>query len=154
MYLSDKLFQRSREGYFSVYFPSCEATREINTKITLEWAQKQFITRIHTSFHFLHDIMNHKWDKTTIFSHRPRVLLPWFSFCWWCHNRLLMMSQWPDNCDVITWIMISILFTAIFTAGRLRRYTKSGIAQLKKCMCPRGTPPKFLCAFMRFYVPF
>ena len=24
----------------------------------------------------------------------------------WYHNRLLMMSQWPDNCDRITWIMI------------------------------------------------
>ena len=24
-----------REGYFGVYFPSCEATREINSKITL-----------------------------------------------------------------------------------------------------------------------
>ena len=32
MYLSDELFQRSREGYFAVYFPSCKATREINTK--------------------------------------------------------------------------------------------------------------------------
>ena len=30
-------------GYFGVYFPSCEATREINTKITLEWAQKRFV---------------------------------------------------------------------------------------------------------------
>ena len=45
--------QRSREGYFGVYFPSCEAMREINTKITLEWAQKQFVTRVHTSFYFL-----------------------------------------------------------------------------------------------------
>ena len=33
-------------------------------------------------------------------------------------------------------------------------HLQSGIAQLKKCMCPRGMPPKFLCAFMRFYVPF
>ena len=28
------------------------------------------------------------------------------SFCWWRYNRLLMKSQWPDNCDAITWIMI------------------------------------------------
>ena len=32
MYSSDELFQRSGEGYFGVYFLSCEATREINTK--------------------------------------------------------------------------------------------------------------------------
>ena len=47
MYSSDELFQHSREGYFGVYFPSCIANREINTKKTLEWAQKQ-----------LYDIMN------------------------------------------------------------------------------------------------
>ena len=40
------------------FFPSCEATMEINTKITLEWAQKQFVTRIHTLFYSLHNITN------------------------------------------------------------------------------------------------
>ena len=33
---SDEPFMHSREGYFGVYFPSCAATREISTKITLE----------------------------------------------------------------------------------------------------------------------
>ena len=47
MYSRGELFMRSREGYFGVYFPSCAATREINTKITLEWARKQFVTRVH-----------------------------------------------------------------------------------------------------------
>ena len=28
MYSSDEQFQRSREGYFGVYIPSCEATIE------------------------------------------------------------------------------------------------------------------------------
>ena len=37
---------------------SCEATREINTKLTLGWEQKKFVTRVHTLFHFLHDITN------------------------------------------------------------------------------------------------
>ena len=59
MYLSDELvFQRSREGDFSVYFLICEAMREINTKITLEWAQKQFITLVHTLLYFLHGLIN------------------------------------------------------------------------------------------------
>ena len=58
MYSSGELFMRSREGYFGVYFPSCEATRETNTKITLEWAHEQFVTRVHTLFYFLHDITN------------------------------------------------------------------------------------------------
>ena len=50
MYSSDELFQRSQEGYFGVYFLSYEATREMNAKITLEWAQKQFIKRVHTHY--------------------------------------------------------------------------------------------------------
>ena len=58
MYSSDELFQRSREGYFCIYFPSREATREINTNITLEWAQKQFVTTVDTLSYFLHDITN------------------------------------------------------------------------------------------------
>ena len=40
----------SLECYFGVYFPRCCATREINTKITLSWAHKQFATRVHTLF--------------------------------------------------------------------------------------------------------
>ena len=32
MYSHGELFMCSQEGYFSVYFPSSEATREINTK--------------------------------------------------------------------------------------------------------------------------
>ena len=108
MYLSDELFQRSRDGYFGDYFPSCEATRELNTKITLEWAQKQFVTRVHTLFYFSHDI-RYPWItiKTTILTHRRHVSLALFSCCWWRHNRLLMTSQWPDNCDAIMWIVIS-----------------------------------------------
>ena len=42
---------RSLECYFGVYFPCCCATREINTKITLSWAPKQFSTRVHTLFY-------------------------------------------------------------------------------------------------------
>ena len=45
---------RSPECYFGVYFPRCCATREINTKITLEWAHKQFATRVHTLFYMFY----------------------------------------------------------------------------------------------------
>ena len=44
-----------------------------------------------------------------IFTHHPCVSHAWFLLCWWCHNRLLMMSQSQDNCDSIKWIMISNL---------------------------------------------
>ena len=55
MYSSDELLRRSLEAYSGVYFPSCEATREIYTKITLE---KHFVMTVHTLFYFLHDITN------------------------------------------------------------------------------------------------
>ena len=45
--------------------------------------------------------------KTTIFTHRPHVSLARFPFCCWRHKRLLMTSLWPDNFDVIKWIVIS-----------------------------------------------
>ena len=40
MYWSGELFRHWRGSYFGVYSWSCEATREINTKITLEWMHK------------------------------------------------------------------------------------------------------------------
>ena len=74
----------------------------------VRWAQKKFVTRVHTLSYFLHDVTNPQMTiKMTIFSHHPRVSLARFSFCWWCHNRLLIMSQWSDNCDAIKWIVIS-----------------------------------------------
>ena len=50
MYSRDELFLLSLECYICVYFPRCFATQEINTKITLSWALKQFVTRVHTLF--------------------------------------------------------------------------------------------------------
>ena len=55
--------------------------------------------------------------NTTSFTYRPRVSLARFLFCWWRHNRLLMTSQWPDNCDAITWIVISNLLDIDFIHG-------------------------------------
>ena len=50
MYSRDEPFLRSLECYFDIYFPRCFATREINTKITLSWVLKRFVTRVHTLF--------------------------------------------------------------------------------------------------------
>ena len=46
-------------------------------------------------------------DKNDDLYVSSRVLPALFSFCWWRQNRLLMTSQWPDNCDAITWIVIA-----------------------------------------------
>ena len=54
------LFLHPFECYFRVYFPSCFATREINTKITLSWALKQLFTRVHSLFY-----INFSWRWTS-----------------------------------------------------------------------------------------
>ena len=65
-------------------------------------------------------------SKTKIFTHRPRVSLARFTFGWWRHNRHLMTSQRPDHClKSEEWYLtrlISILFTVIFMANRVRNY--------------------------------
>ena len=55
--------------------------------------------------------------KTTIFTHRPRVSLARFSFCWWLHSRLLITSQWPHNYVMITWSVISNSWDIDFIHG-------------------------------------
>ena len=55
--------------------------------------------------------------NTRIFTHRPRVSLARFTFCWWRHNRLAMTSQWPDNCDANTWQVISNSLDIDFIRG-------------------------------------
>ena len=98
----------AHECYFGDYFPRCEATRGISIKITLERAQKQFVTREHTLFNFFNDITNSQTTiKMMISTHRSYVSLAQFSLFWWRHNQFLMTSQWPDNCEAITWMMIS-----------------------------------------------
>ena len=66
--------------------------------------------------------------KTTIFTHRPRVSLALFTFCWWHHNRLLMASQWPDHCDAIKWIMISNSLNIDFIHGDIHGWSCKNIA--------------------------
>ena len=65
------------------------------------------LLHLHLCWNSKYDITNpYMTIKTTMFTHRPRVSLIQFSFCWWRHNQLLMTSQWPHNCDAIAWIMI------------------------------------------------
>ena len=59
-------------------------------------------------------------DKMTIFTHHLSVSLTQFSFYWWHHNRLLMTSQWLDNCDGIMWIVISNSLDIDFIHGYIQ----------------------------------
>ena len=72
----------------------CFTTREINTKITLEWELKQFVTRVHTLYYFLHNIRIHKWRWRQRSSHIASVSSLCSSRCaadvtidcWWRYN--------------------------------------------------------------------
>ena len=132
MYSSDELFQRSREGNFGVCFPSCETTREINTKITLEWAQKQFVMRVHISF-----LTRHKQSIDDNKNDDPSTSSPCLTHsvfvCWWRPNRFLMTSQWPHNCDVITWIVISSSLDFDFIIGDIHGLSGKNVQIFKVC---------------------
>ena len=72
-----------------------------------KWVHKQCVTRVHTLFYFWHDITHPQMTiETTIFTHGPVVSLARFTFSSWRHIRLLT-SQWPDNSEATTRIMIS-----------------------------------------------
>ena len=109
MYSSGERFMSSEEDYFCVYLPSSEATREINTKITLKWVH---LTVHHEStyivlfFTWNNKSINYEKNEKKIFTQLTSVSLFLFTFCWWRHNRLLMTSQWPDNCVRITQTVI------------------------------------------------
>ena len=45
------------------------------------------------------------------------LLVSLVAFCWWRHNRLLMTSQWPDNCDTSTWQVICYSLDVNFIHG-------------------------------------
>ena len=99
-------------GLFWCWFPELRRNQDRYTITAVEWAHKQFVTRVHTLLKFLTQhpkSMND--DKTTIFTHCPRISLPWltFCFCWWRYNRLVLTSRWPDDCDASTWRVISNL---------------------------------------------
>ena len=65
-----------------VYFPRCFATREINTKITLSWALKQFVTRVHTFFSIWCREVSVSCKIVWWKSHRPYVSIPYpLKFC-------------------------------------------------------------------------
>ena len=124
MYSRGELFMHSQEGYVGDPFPSCPATREINAKIRLGWAHKQFVKRVYTLSYFLHNIMNPKMTlKTRIFTQHPRVSFARFTLCWWCHNQLAMTSQWPENCDANTWQVISKSLDIDFIHGDIHGWS-------------------------------
>ena len=129
MYSSDELFQRSRVLFWCWKY--IYNKHQINIQVSAETVRHEstyiisFLTRHN-------EILND--DKTTMFTHRPRVSLAQSLFCWWRHNRLLMTAQWPDNCDAITWIVIcdslDIDFIHCDIRANVQTEMRFGVAQL------------------------
>ena len=68
-------------------------------------------------------VFSHEGDKYQN-NTRPRVSLArftWSTFCGWRHSRLWMTSQWSDNCEAITWIMVSNLLDIAFIHGNNKK---------------------------------
>ena len=106
MYLSDELFQRSREGYFGVYFPSCNEgnKHQYNIRVSAETVRHEsayiilFLTRHNES------INDDKNDDLYTLSPCPTLL-----------GFVLVMTSQSIADDVtmtkqlwcVTWIVIS-----------------------------------------------
>ena len=77
-----------------------------NTKITLEWAHKQFVTRVHTLLYFLPDKTNPKMTLKRGSSHITPV-----SHSLALHSADDVTIDWRwrhnDHCDADTWQVIS-----------------------------------------------
>ena len=109
---------------FWLCFPSCEAKREINTNITMEWAQ--FVTRVHTSFYFLQGITNPYRDKNgdlhvstpCLARSIPVLLRTSHSFLMTSQMHYATQQLWRAHSKKT--IANSTLFTAIFTANIIR----------------------------------
>ena len=123
---SGELFLRSRE--VNVVFIS-RVSKQINTKITAEWAKKQFVTCAHTLFYFLHDII--KYDKQTIFMHRLRVSIALFTFS---------TNDCRAHCDCHYSDVIKIVMAPQSTSVSIVYLTGCSCADEWKVKAPRHWP--------------
>ena len=107
----------------------------INTKITLEWKHKQFVTRVYKLSDFLHDIRTHNDDENDdLHISTPSLTRPFYVLVdnvtidfWWRHNYPTNLTRAREK-----WCLtrqISILFTSIFMTGRVR-----GTLKIKYCL--------------------
>ena len=154
MYSSDESFQRSREGYFWCLFPELRSNEgnkyQNNPRVSAETVRHEstyiilFLTRHNES---INDYNNDEFYTSS------RVALARFlfclgatlspRFCWWRHNRLLMTSQWPGNCDAITWIVISNSLDIDFIHGDIHgRSCKKRCIRIHSCILSRKNSTK------------
>ena len=107
-------------GLFGCLFPELQSNEgnkhQNNTRVST-WTvrHKSTYTTLFLTWH--NECSND--EKMAIFPHRPHVSLAHFTVCCWCHKQLLMATQWPDNCDVSTWQVISNSIDIDFSHGNI-----------------------------------
>ena len=96
----------AHESVLFVFFPTCVAIRGMNTKITLEWAHEQFVTRVPTLFlsHIRHnesingDKNGNLQTCSSCFTRSLYVLLMGsHSICRWRHNDQKIVTRTRDK---------------------------------------------------------
>ena len=132
---------RLREGYLGVCLPSCEVTREPNSKIMLEWVRKQFV-RYESTYIFLfltrHDLStnddkNDDFHTSSLFLTRSFYVLVMTSQSVFddvtnaLRDTTTIVTRVREKRCLTCWILI--LFTAILTAGRVRKCIKSAVTK-------------------------
>ena len=128
-----ELFLRSLECYFGVYFPRCFATREINTKITLSWVLKQFVTYIilYIFRKYSHELItaNFSWTRLSYM---------------WCHFYALACHHQEHSID-------TYLCQCIARNCQKYYFNTLGCLQLKLVFVHIFTVI-IICQFLKYYV--
>ena len=91
MFSKDESFQRSREAYFGDYFLSCEATKEINTKITLE-VSAETVRKEWTYIILFLTRHNESINDSLSFHFAGDVTID----CWWRYNDQAIVMRSPE----------------------------------------------------------
>ena len=109
------------ECYFGIHFPRCFATQELNTKITLSWALKQFVTQVHTLFSI--------YSLTGAISYMWLFIIPWWISVGGISTFIFMSTRanwkcrwWLNSAYLLVWctkgsrITSSLIFSTLFVS--------------------------------------
>ena len=132
----------AHERLFGCLFPELRSNEgnkyQNNTRVGTETVRHEstyiilFLTR-HNE-HINDDKNNYLYTSSPCLTHSGFV-------CWWRHDWLLMTSQWPNNCDSITWIVISNSLDIDFIHGDIHGDIHGRPCKKEVFSCPTPTPP-------------
>ena len=139
---------RSLECYFDIYFPRCFTTLEVNTKITLLWARKQFAIQGHILYYIFPLLHSLAWIHQYLWYIKHFV---WN--CWYIQKYLTgLESVWElilSNCVSASSINISCFLYGSFWCSQ-KSFVKPSFLISKNFHSDRLPLPKSLTEFWNF----